>query len=61
MSICHFDFLNFLKPALNMVSGQLAVDRVTSCIRIRTRGRIYGKIWPELEGNPKESGLILPT
>ena len=36
----------------------------THCIRIRTRGGMYGKIWPEPEGlpegNPKGSGLILP-
>ena len=30
------------------------------CIRIRTRGGIYGKIWPEPEGLPLGSGLILP-
>ena len=29
------------------------------CIRIRTRGGIYGKIWPKHEGNPEGSGLIL--
>ena len=28
------------------------------CIRIRTRGGIYGKIWPEPEGNPEGSGLF---
>ena len=34
------------------------------CIRIKTTGGIYGKIWPEpegnSEGNPEGSGLILP-
>ena len=30
------------------------------CIRIWTREGIYGKIWPEPEGNPKGSGQILP-
>ena len=30
------------------------------CICIRMRGGIYGKIWPESEGNPTGSGLLLP-
>ena len=30
------------------------------CICIRTRGGMYGKIWPEPKGNPEGSGLILP-
>ena len=29
------------------------------CICIRTRGGIYGKIWPEPEGNPEGSDHIL--
>ena len=28
------------------------------CIRIRTRVGIYGKVWPEPEGNPEGSGHI---
>ena len=34
------------------------------CIRIRRKGGIYGKIWPEPEGNPEGSGnisLFTPT
>ena len=29
------------------------IDTEISCIRIRTRGGIYGKIWPEPEGLPE--------
>ena len=35
------------------------LGEVWYCIRIRTRGGIYGQIWPEPEGNPSGSGLIL--
>ena len=28
------------------------------CIRIRTRGGIYGKIWPEPEGLPDNNDLL---
>ena len=32
-----------------LINDQMSVY----CIRIRTRGGIYGKIWPEPEGLPK--------
>ena len=56
--------LNMLqKVASNRLLACHVECPVVCCIRIRTRGGIYGKIWPEPEGlpegNPKGSGLIL--
>ena len=36
-----------------ITQNTMQVHCIGFCIRIRTRGGIYGKIWPEPEGLPK--------
>ena len=35
--------------------AKILTHQLTDCIRIRTRGGIYGKIWPEPEGLPESA------
>ena len=44
------------------VMGVITTEQLNSksCISVRTRGGLYGKLWPEPEGNPEGSGHILP-
>ena len=44
-----------LAQCCNVALLQCCGGHPTSCIRIRTQGGIYGKLWPEPEGFPESA------